>query len=190
MRKIIYILTLATLLCSCSAEKQLARLLERHPELHTDTVYVIDTFFVLVPDTNTVRFTLDDLAALQAQLQEGQEQQDKQDSVALGTEDQNPFEANNSTQPQKPTQISAENKGSLASITPNADGSFNLHAITKPDTVYIKKKIPIPIYFTKTRDKIVYKMTNVQTSFFTIGIMAVILIVGVFILKIFNVYKK
>ena len=190
MKKLIYILTLATLLCSCSAEKQLARLLERHPELHKDTVYVIDTCFIYEADTNSVRFTLDDLAALQAQLQEKQKHQDIQDSVALGTEDHDPLAANNSTLQQKPTQISAENKGSLASITPNADGSFNLNTITKPDTIFINKEVPVPVYFTEIKEKIVYEMNQTQTFFFGLGILFLVIIAIVFALKIAKFFIK
>lgn len=190
MKKLFYILITATLLCSCSAEKRLAYLLAHHPELHTDTIIKIDTCIITVPDTNTVRFTLDDLAALQAQLQHQQEQQNQQDSVALGTEDQDPFEANNSTQQENTPHISAENKGSLASITPNDDGSFNLHAITKPDTVYLKKEIPIPAYFTKTRDKIVYQMNQAQTFFFGLGILFLVIIAIELALKIAKFFMK
>lgn len=186
MKKLIYILTLATLLCSCSAEKRLAHLLERHPELHKDTVYVIDTCFIYEADTNSVRFTIDDLIALQNQLQN----QTLPDSVALGTEDHDPLEANNSTPQDHTNSISAENKGSLASITPNADGSFNLNAITKPDTVYLKKEIPIPVYFTKTRDKIVYKMNQAQTFFFGLGILFLVIIAIALALKIAKFFMK
>lgn len=177
MKKLFYILTCLTLLCSCSAEKQLAHLLAKHPELHKDTVYVVDTFLVYPADTATTTFTIDQLQNLLASL----------DSTALGDE-QHPTDANNSTQPGTNAQISAENSGSIASITPNADGSFNLNVVTKPDTIFIRDSIPIPVYYTEYKDKIVYKMNGAQTFFFRLGILLlaiIIIIIGIKIAKLF-----
>ena len=64
MKKLLAILSIAVLLCSCAAEKRLARFLERHPELHRiDTVYYHDTI-VRPAEANTVNLTLSELIAM------------------------------------------------------------------------------------------------------------------------------
>lgn len=165
MRKLLYILFCLSLFCSCSAEKRLAHLLAHHPELHKDSVHVVDTFYVQKADTATTTFTIDQLKQLLAQ---------KKPSAL--DNDTTPSNANNS-KPSGKSPISAESKGSKALITPNADGSFSLQSITKQDTIYIHDSIPIPIYYTDTKEKIVYKMNNVQSFFFGLGILALVLFI-------------
>ena len=177
MKKLLYILTCLTLLCSCSAEKRLAHLLEKHPELHRDSVYIVDTFFTSVPDTNSVTFTIEQLQSML----------DQAGTVALG-DSTNPTSANNSNAPGVFTPISAETSGCLATITPNADGTFNLNAIQKPDTIFIVDSIPTPVYYTAYKDKIVYKMNNAQTFFFGLGILLIVIIAIALVIKIVKLF--
>lgn len=176
MKKLLYIFLTMTLLCSCSAEKRLAYLLAHHPELHRDTTYVVDTFIVAPADTASTTFTIEQLQQLLAQ-----------DSVALGN-DTTPTYANSCSPIKASASIRVENSGSIASITPNADGSFTLSGITKPDTIYIRDTLRVPAYVTTYKDKIVYKMNNAQTFFFGLGILFLILIaiiIGIRIAKFF-----
>lgn len=177
MKKLFYIFACFTLLCSCSAEKRLAYLLSRHPELRKDTVLRIDTFLVHPADTASTTFTIEDLQQLL-----------QQDTAALGS-DSTPVYANPAHSLSKASaSIRVENNGSIATITPNADGSFTLNGITKPDTITIHDSIPVPAYVTTSKDKIVYKMNNAQTFFFGLGILFLVLIalvIGIRIAKMF-----
>ncbi len=175
MKKLLYILTCLTLLCSCSAEKRLAYLLAHHPELHKDSVYVIDTFYTTPADTASTTFTLQDLQNLL----------NHTDSAALGDSSLSPTVSHAQ---EAFSTISIENSHSKAAIKPNADGTFTLQAITKTDTLYIHDTIPTPVYYTQYKDKIVYKMNNAQTFFFGLGILFLVLIaivIGIRIAKFF-----
>lgn len=177
MKKLFYIFACFTLLCSCSAEKRLAYLLSHHPELRKDTVLRIDTFLVHPADTASTTFTIEDLQQLL-----------QQDTAALGS-DSTPVYANPANSLSKASaSIRVENNGSIATITPNADGSFTLNGITKPDTIIIHDSIPVPAYVTTYKDKIVYKMNNAQTFFFGLGILFLVLmalVIGIRIAKMF-----
>ena len=174
MKKLLYIVTLATLLCSCSAEKRLAYLLEHHPELRKDSVYVIDTVLVHQADTATTTFTIEQLQQLLAQ----------QDTSAKG-DNQAPAYADSTTHHKSSSNyICVENSGSKAVIKPNADGTLSLQSMTKPDTITIRDTLHVPVYYTTYKDKLVYKMNNAQTFFFGLGILFLILIALVIGLKI------
>lgn len=174
MKKLLYILTLATLLCSCSAEKRLAYLLEHHPELHKDSVFVIDTVLIHEADTATTTFTIEQLQQLLAH----------RDTAALG-HGQTPAYADSTTHHQSSSNyICVENSGSKAVIKPNADGSLSLQAMTKADTITIRDTLQVPVYYTSYKDKIVYKMTNAQTFFFGLGILFLVLILLIFAMLI------
>ena len=108
MKKLFYIFTCFTLLCSCSAEKRLAYLLAHHPELHRDTTYVVDTFLVHPADTASTTFTIEDLQQLL-----------QQDTAALGS-DSTPVYANPAHSLSKASaSIRVENNGRITSIIPN-----------------------------------------------------------------------
>lgn len=175
MKKIIYILTCFTLLCSCSAEKRLAHLLKNHPELHRDSPYIIDKTIIHEEDTASTNFTCEELLEKLKELQ-------NKNTAALGDSVANPIDANNST-PGNEALVRAENNGSIATITPNADGSLKLNVITKADTIHIQDTIPVPTYYTEYKDKIVYKMNNAQTFFFGLGILFLVLIAIFVIIK-------
>lgn len=167
MKKILYILTAIILLGSCSAERRMARILYNHPELVEDTTMYIDTTIITPKQEDKKTFTIEDLQALRV------------DSTA-------PTTTNNSNQPDSTKiHISVATDGCSASITPNADGSFNLNLKQNPDTIVIHKPYPVKKIITKTitKDKIVYQMNGFQKTFFWIGIILTIMIVTGIILK-------
>lgn len=149
MKKLTLILLTATLLLSCSAERRLAVFLARHPELqYIDTIHVRDS--IILPEEKAVAaFTLQDLSELQ----------DKTSANAT--------QSKNTTSPT----IEVETKASKATITANPDGSFNLQATQKPDTIYRDKYIKVPSYHTRTitKDKIVHELTPWQDFWVKLG---------------------
>ncbi len=154
MKKLLAILTIATLLCSCAAEKRLARFLERHPELHRiDTVMIHDTIY-LPADTAKIRLTLQEIIAM--------------DSAARAA----------STE-EKDTTIAAgvSNDRSSAALQANGDGTFDLSSIAKPDTIYKDHPVYVPHYITEYKDRPVevYKQHWWQQGLMWIGVLATIL---------------
>ena len=156
LKKIIAIL-IATLFCSCAAEKRLAHLLATHPELQRDSIHIIDTIITREEQTATTNFKIEDLIELQTNLATA----DTSSASSL---------ANNSTQNNHT--ISASTNDCAASIKANSDGSFSLTASQTPDTIHIHDSIKVPVYLTeyKYKDKIVYKMKPLQKTFFWLGI--------------------
>ena len=154
MKKLLAILTIATLLCSCSAEKRLARFLEHHPELQRiDTVMIHDTI-ILPADSAKIRLTLQQLIAMDSAAR------------AASTEEED-------------TTITAKvsNDRSSAALQANGDGTFDLSSIAKPDTIYKNKPVYIPHYITE-KEKIpieVYKQRWWQEGLMWIGILATLL---------------
>lgn len=162
MKKILSILAIVTLLCSCAPEKRLARFLERHPELQRiDTVMIHDTI-ITPPDTTILRLTLQEIIAMDSAARAAQ------------TEDTD-------------TTIAAEasNDRSGAVLKARGDGTFDLQAITKPDTVYRDKPVPVPHYITEYKDREVevYKQHWYQEGFMWIGILATLIAVLYIIIK-------
>lgn len=162
MKKILSILAIFTLLCSCAPEKRLARFLERHPELQRiDTVMIHDTIY-LSADTAKIRLTLQQIIAM--------------DSAARAA----------STE-EKDTTIAAEasNDRSSAALQANGDGTFDLSSIAKPDTIYRDKPVPVPHYITEYKDRPVevYKQHWYQEGFMWIGILATLIAVLYIIIK-------
>ena len=176
MKKLIYIVTLASLLCACSAEKRLAHLLAYHPELKsTQTITVHDTIIItdtiIIPsDSNTLALTLQDIVRM--------------DSLASSSEKQ-------TTESQNVAKQTVETPVSGAALQAHGNGKFTLSAYTKPDTVYIHDTIPneqnfdIPQYTTKTEYKevIVYEQYWYQKAFMWWGIIITIIIIIAIIIR-------
>ena len=162
MKKILSILAIITLLCSCAPEKRLARFLERHPELQRiDTVMIHDTIY-LSADTTKIRLTLQQIITM-----------DSAARAALTEE--------------KDTTIAAEasNDRSSAALQANGDGTFDLSSIAKPDTIYRDKPVPVPHYITEYKDRPVevYKQHWYQEGFMWIGILVTLIAVLYIIIK-------
>lgn len=169
MKKLLYILTLAVVLSSCAAEKQLARFLKHHPELQRiDTVIIHDT--IIIPaDSATIRLTLQDIIAM--------------DSAARAA----------STE-EKDTTIAAgvSNDRSSAALQANGDGTFDLSAFAKPDTIYKDKPVYVPHLVTEYKDREVpvYKQYWWQAGFMFIGVLAVIIGMMILLIRIGMKYIK
>lgn len=169
MKKILAIIGIAALFCSCAAEKRLARFLLRHPELQRiDTVYYRDTVY-FPADSNAITISLSELVAM-----------DSAASAAL-TED-------------KDTTISASVSGdrSNAALQALGNGQFQLSTTAPPDTFYIEVPVEVPVLTTeyKDRDKIVYKQKWYQEGLSWIGLITLIIITIWFILKMIKLYVK
>ncbi len=160
MKKLIAIIVTALLLCSCAAEKQLARLLTKHPELQrVDTTFVHDTI-TLPQEKSTTTITLSELLAM--------------DSIAKASRDSVGKTADQS----QPT-VSAATDRSHAAIKANGDKTFNLESTALPDTIVRTDTIYQPRYITEYKDKEVpvYKQTWWQHTLSTIGTIALILLI-------------
>lgn len=126
MRK--YILFLVLILASCTPQRQLARLLARHPELKRDSIIVIhDTIVTPYVQSSTV-FTLEDLNNM---LQKSRER----DSLGLSNADIK-------------TGITAIADHARASIVADY-GQLRLIAEQLPDTTPFQHKAVIPTYTTE-----------------------------------------
>ena len=126
MRK--YILFLVLILASCTPQRQLARLLARHPELKRDSIIVIhDTIITPYVQSSTV-FTLEDLNNM---LQKSREC----DSLGLSNADIK-------------TGITAIADHARASIVADY-GQLRLIAEQLPDTTALEHKAVIPTYVTE-----------------------------------------
>lgn len=172
MKKLLYILTMAATLLSCSPQKRLAYLLARHPELQStrithihDTITINNTIF-LPAETNTTTITLQELIAM--------------DSVA----DSNGVMPS-SESPTISQQTGVETDHSEAVLSAKGKGLFELQTYTKPDTIivhdtcYIDKDIETPEFYTATeyKEKEVYKMHWWQEMFYRMGVVALICLI-------------
>lgn len=128
MRRLLFTILPLLLLASCSPQKQLTRLLNRHPELRQDSIITIRDTIVIEPVAAEISFTLDDLI-----------------SVA-----QQPDTANADSDP--PSGISVSAGGAVATIY-QKDGLFTLRAQQKQDTIFIERIKTVPAYYTKTAIK-------------------------------------
>lgn len=154
MKKLINILAIAVVLCACSAEKQLGRLLYHHPELQRlDTLYFHDTV-VLPYNSSTISVTLTEIQRM--------------DSVANAAPD-----SNSSVVPiaNSRPQVTTDTERSGAALTAKGDGKFDLTSYAKPDTVIRTDTIYQKAYITEYKEKevIKYRMTTFQTIMYGLG---------------------
>ena len=126
MRK--YILFLVLILASCTPQRQLARLLARHPELKRDSIIVIHDTIITPYVQSSTGFTLEDLNDM---LQKSRER----DSLGLSNADIK-------------TGITAIADHARASIVAHK-GNLRLVAEQLPDTTPFQHKAVIPTYTTE-----------------------------------------
>lgn len=160
MKKTLVIIISAMLLCSCAAEKQLARLLQKHPELqYVDTTYVHDTI-VLPQETSTIDVSLSDLIAM--------------DSIANATSDTT-AQATDSLLPT----VSVATDRSEAAILAKGNGIFGVTSTAEKDTIIRTDTIYQPRYITQYKDREVpvYKQKWWQEICTSIGIITLVLLI-------------
>ena len=130
MRK--YILFLVLILASCTPQRQLARLLARHPELKRDSIVIIHDTIVTPYVQSSTGFTLEDLNNM---LQKSR----AHDSLGSSNADIK-------------TGITAIADHARASIVAD-NGQFRLIAEQLPDTTALEHKAVIPTYITEIQKK-------------------------------------
>ena len=126
MRK--YILFLVLILASCTPQRQLARLLARHPELKRDSIIVIHDTIITPYVQSSTGFTLEDLNDM---LQKSR----AHDSLG-------------SSNAEIKTGITAIADHARASIVAD-NGKLRLIAEQLPDTTALEHKAVIPTYITE-----------------------------------------
>lgn len=173
MKKLLAIIVIATLLGSCAAEKQLARLLQKHPELQrVDTTFIHDTI-IIEKEVSTTKITLDELLAM--------------DSIAKANRDSVGKTADHT----KPT-VSAATNRSHAALKANGDKTFDLESTAPQDTIVRTDTIYQPHYITEYKDRevTVYKQTWWQELLTSIGTIALItLIIYIITITIIKRFK-
>lgn len=138
-------------MCSCSPHKQLARILQKHPELHRDSVVVFHDTITMPGVRDSIYITNHTIDSLQA--------------VASTT---SMSEQNSSNA----TSVVAGNATAILSTTSNG---FWLKAEQKPDTVYVEVKKSIPTYITEIKE-VEKPLTKWQTFKQQMGVMFMVLI--------------
>ena len=125
-----YILFLVLILASCTPQRQLARLLARHPELQRDSIIVIHDTIITPYVQSSTGFTLEDLNDI---LQKSRER----DSLGLSNADIK-------------TGITAVADHARASIVAD-NGKLRLIAEQLPDTTAFQHKAIVPTYTTEIK---------------------------------------
>lgn len=173
MKKLLAIIVIATLLGSCAAEKQLARLLQKHPELQrVDTTFIHDTI-IIEKEVSTTKITLEELLAM--------------DSIAKANRDSVGKTADHT----KPT-VSAATNRSHAALKANGDKTFDLESTAPQDTIVRTDTVYQPHYITEYKDRevTVYKQTWWQELLTSIGTIALItLIIYIITITIIKRFK-
>ncbi|MGM9745840.1 MAG: hypothetical protein ACI30H_02630 [Paludibacteraceae bacterium] len=129
------LLLIVPLLAACTPQRQLGRLLARHPELRaaTDTIVVRDS--VLVPGAYAHTFIPD--SVLQHHISTHRPQADAQGSL--------PTSNNGTSQTNRVGTVEAGNAGASLTSDPAA-GGFWLAATQKPDTIRLEVPVEVPVY--------------------------------------------
>lgn len=131
MKKGLLFITALIFLSSCAPQRQLARLLSRHPELQRDSIVVLHDTIITPYVQSSTDFTMADLNQLL---------QHKRvlDTLGLSNADIK-------------TGITALAGGARASIVPIDNGHFALIAEQLPDTNAFKHEVVLPVYTTEIK---------------------------------------
>lgn len=138
-------------MCSCSPHKQLARILQKHPELHRDSIVFFHDTITMPGVRDSIYITNHTIDSLQA--------------VASTT---SMSEQNSSNA----TSVVAGNATAILSATSNG---FWLKAEQKTDTVYVEVKKSIPTYITEIKE-VEKPLTKWQTFKQQMGVMLMVLL--------------
>lgn len=182
MKKLFAIISIAILLGSCAAEKRLALLLKRHPELQsTDTTIIHDTV-ILPQETNTTKFTLDELITLDSIAKAQKNTPTKKtakDSVGKAADLTIPT-------------VNAATDRSQASIKANGDKTFDLTTNALPDTIIHTDTVYQPKYITEYKEKEVevYKQKWWQEILTSLGALTMITFIIYTIIRAITKYVK
>lgn len=171
MKHLLAIIVIATLLCSCAAEKRLARFLATHPELHrVDTIIKHDTI-IRAAEVSSTTISLAELMAM--------------DSLANAATDTTGKVAD-------PPTVSATTDRSEAAITAKGNQTFELTSTAKPDTIFLCDTVYQPTYVTEYKDREVevYKQKWWQEILTSIGMIALIIAIIYVIIRTIIKYTK
>lgn len=153
----ISLFVLSALLAACSPQLRLARLIERHPELHRDSIVVLHDTVVRDAVSDSIYITRAEIAGMQA---------------AAGTAQTN---AHNE-------QEAASVVAGKAAAVLRADtaGGFWLYARQAADTIVLCDTLQIPVYYTKTvaRPPTKWEAFRMQMGSVFIGVLAVFLLLA------------
>lgn len=138
-------------MCSCSPHKQLARILQKHPELHRDSVVVFHDTITMPGVRDSIYITNHTIDSLQA---------------VASTTSMSEQKSSNATS------VVAGNSTAILSATSNG---FWLKAEQKTDTVYVEVKKSIPTYITEIKE-VEKPLTKWQTFKQQMGVMLMVLI--------------
>lgn len=165
MRKLLFVIPLFAFLCSCSPQKQLARLLEKHPELHRDSIVVFHDTIIRPGVRDSIYITNNIIDSLQA--------------VASTT----PMSEQNSS---KATSVVAGNATAILSATSNG---FWLKAEQKSDTVYIDIEKEVPVYLTEIKE-VEKPLSKWQHFCLRMGWIFIVLILLGMVFQLIRFYNK
>lgn len=163
MKKLIFITLLASLLFSCSPQKRLQNLLNKHPELKADSTL----YNVTVKDTFVIK-------------------QSEKDTTFSGS-----ILSNLSSTAEKNKSVTVTTNRAKATLTFMPNNMLNLKAEQLSDTIYIYKNVtvPVPTYIYKT-NYIKKELTTWQRLFIRVGritFFLVIIIIVLFFLRLFKI---
>lgn len=150
MKKLLFFI-MSILLCSCSPHKQLARILQKHPELHRDSIVVFHDTITMPGVRDSIYITNHTIDSLQA--------------VASTT----------SMSEQKSSNATSVVAGNATAILSATSNGFWLKAEQKTDTVYVEVKKSIPTYITEIKE-VEKPLTKWQTFKQQMGVMLMVLL--------------
>lgn len=165
MKKLLFIIPLFACLCSCSPHKQLARLLEKHPELHRDSTIIYHDTIVMPGIEEHIFITYEQMDSLKAEASTTQNQ------------------AQNSS-----TAVSVVAGKASASLAATDKGVW-LTAKQAGDTVFVEVEKQVPVYLTEKQ--IVEKpLSKWQHFCIRMGWIFIVLILIGSVFQLIKLYNK
>lgn len=160
--RILFVVLLGILMIGCSAERQLANLLRRHPELHT-----MDTLKVYQVEFRT--------------------EYEKNDTVLPSLTD-GPCDCDSLIRAKFKNGVSTTAGNARASVFLNEDGRPTLRAEQLPDTVILRDTVEVPVYVFQPADPEPEPEKPIQSFFRISGIVVWLLILIAFVVRIVKLF--